>query len=290
MALSHSLVPKESLYCDARDASSQRSLAVVFMDTLAIPQTVPSLTHGPYHALVSQTRDAMGEHGALGKTLPATFASQRSLNQRFELIAEEWDLDSVWGNEVTFRMVWIQGQNTQILNCWGFPKYPSQMPVFAAELIHVGPQTRIAFIDLQAPVPLREDCTGLHKSLKALHEQYSGLPQAEPPPEWAIEASLGYFTFARQANGEETQKIRDAYLKYLDSFLRFRQTNHPRDCFHEQGHHEAIARLHAYQNHHMESSPGKQFLGKLFGEAWTNDFLMNFLFAQPGREACPLRN
>ncbi len=180
------------------------------------------------------------------------------------------------------RMVKIQGAKSNIINTWIFPNDPRTCPVYAAELIGVGDSVRVAFIDIQAPVAAAENST-LKQRLESLSQAYRHLPCDEAAPNWATDASLGYFTYARNVPQSNLLDIHNGYLDYLDLFLNQMQSASGATQTDMDGLSLESARsmLHAYQLHHMHSSPGRKFLGNLFSDVWTEQFMLQFLFTLP---------
>ena len=180
-------------------------------------------------------------------------------------------------------MVYIQGPKNQIINTWIFPNRPKQMPVFAAELIAVGDEVRVAFVDVQVPVigssAVLEDTSLMTSGIAA---RFSGLPCNEAPPVWAIESSQGNYTYARNVPISSFSKVEECYRSYLDTYLSAFVNKKVGVVLSELKRDEhAIDELHQYQHHHMQSSPGNKFLSKLFGPDWTESFMREFLFAKP---------
>ena len=172
----------------------------------------------------------------------------------------------------------IDGAKSNIINTWIFPADARWLPVFAAELIGVGDAVRVAFVDVQVPVSGART-EHLEQQLESVARAFDSLPCDEEAPDWATDASLGHFTYARQVPDQQLSSIRACYLDYLNLYLNYVC------CAEVQSKAGSIAAaratLHAYQLHHMQHSPGKKFLGNLFGVDWTERFMLDFLFTLP---------
>lgn len=248
----------------------------------------------PYGQLAAETLERMknGFHSGISSRVDAvrrTFVHRKSLNTRFDLWSHQWAL-SYNGNDVgTARMVLIQGQRTEIINTWIFPTYPSNLPVFAAELISMGGQQRLSFIDIQAPGYKRQDYS-LAEQVRSTADLFKDARIDEQPPPWAITDTLGHYFFRRTGDASLFPFIAKAYLAYMDvltntlwpSLLKTLLIGaSPKSDFISQRVDASMQTLRDYQHHHLVSSPGNPFLSKLFGEQWTDCFLHEFLFSQP---------
>ncbi len=241
----------------------------------------------PFHTLKLQTQSRLEQIRANRVPTPVTISEKESKNGKFNLSAEAWSIvyDDAYAlphSIATLRMVYIRGQKNEIINTWIFPKRSDVLPVFAAELISVGGVTRVAFVDIQTPVmtgDTRDEVTHLTAPLAS---RFTCLPCDEKAPEWATSASPGNFTYSRQADANWTSTIQECYRSYLDIYLEAYATGTTaKNSARLPEDRRVTDELQAYQKHHMESSPGKKFLGNLFGVEWTDSFLTDFLFAKP---------
>lgn len=230
-----------------------------------------------YSAIASATQRRMSAMQATPQLVAPAYATRPSSNGKFQLVADAWCI-SVAGNKLAeLRFVKIDGAKSNIINAWIFPSQPNQHPVFAAELIGVNDVTRVAFIDIQTPA-LNSKTTATVESLtRPIAQRYASLPCDEPAPDWAICESTGNYTYSRGASGSNLKRVSDCYFNYLDCYLN--------ECLKPAAVNSLVSKtsaqqLHDYQMHHMEHSPGKKFLGNLFGHDWTHQFMTEFLFAK----------
>ena len=267
----------------ASGVSNAVATSVPFHATPAFDTATHGLTLAEtYSAIATKTRQRMRAMQATELTVAKEYCARTSTNGKFELTGEAWQIQSSGKPIAELRLVKIDGAKSNIINAWIFPAQPTHAPVFAAELIGVNDVTRVAFIDIQTPAadPLIRQRVQ-HKT-KPIAERFAMLPCDEAAPTWATCDSAGYFTYSRGAGQAETERISECYFGYLDCYLNEclgdARAKLPKavDTVHEQ----AVARLAAYQLHHMEHSPGKKFLGNLFGHEWTHEFMTNFLFAK----------
>lgn len=201
-----------------------------------------------------------------------------SSNGKFHLWAKQVRIHHAHEHTMTCRMVLIQGQKNEILNTWIFPTAPERCPVFAAELIAMAGMPRLTFIDIQNPAMIAgvRVAGDLSNQLRSRH---AGLVCDELPPSWAIDATLGGYIFSRSLDASAFPSIDACYEDYLGCYLRsFMPHGSSVELDESATRSAAEGALHRYRLHHMQHSPGTVFLGKLFGDDWTNDFLLNFLF------------
>ncbi len=236
----------------------------------------------PFEALACYTSNCMQLLHATPCDLDESFARKLSINGRFLLSSQAWELSSRRRSFANVRMVYIKGQKTEIINTWIFPKRSDLMPVYAAELISIGGVHRIAFVDIQVPGLQPTEKEDVEFLTAPLATRFSVLPCDEPPPAWATDSSQGNFSFARQADASWTATIQDCYCSYLETYLNAYATGATaRSIATYPPTPEVTSQLSIYQHHHMEHSPGSKFLSNLFGHEWTQSFLTNFVFAKP---------
>jgi hypothetical protein len=232
----------------------------------------------PYGKLARWTIDNISVIDQRIKASHSLHCIKLSCNEKFKLWAHQWRLNILGTHVGTCRMVLIQGSTNEIINTWVFPAVPSHDPVFAAELIAMAGSPRLTFIDIQTPA-IQSDCHPIRNQTLALRKQFDSIRSDEIPPEWAIADSQGGYVFSRQLTADAFQAIQQCYKSYFLAYLgTLSSENTNREKQYENGDHKSLERLHAYQIHHRESSPGNVFLSKLFGVDWTKDFLEKFLF------------
>lgn len=258
--------------------------AITSVDRSTLDSAARTLANdcSPFEALARYTSESMSSIQANRIDLDQSFSEKLSVNGRFLLTSQEWELTARRRSFATLRMVYIKGQKTEIINTWIFPKRSDLMPVYAAELISIGGVHRIAFVDIQVPGLQTVEADEVEFLTAPLATRFSVLPYDEPPPSWATDASQGNYAFARQADASWTTTIQDCYCKYLETYINVYATGAAaRSLASYPPTEEATLTLSAYQHHHMEHSPGNKFLSNLFGHEWTQSFLTNFVFAKP---------
>jgi len=202
---------------------------------------------------------------------------QPSINGKFRLWASEINVVKHNRHIATCRMVLIQGSSNEIINTWVFPTNPMQHPVFAAELIAMARAPRLSFIDVQVPALQSNFKPNVRQIAKRVRQQFPELLIDEVPPEWAIAESEGQYVFSRSLDQAFFASIAACYQAYLSAYFGYLDDSQAIAAGIPASH-AALTELQHYQDHHRISSPGGTFLGKLFGEDWTDAFLQNFLF------------
>jgi hypothetical protein len=239
-------------------------------------------SRSPFECLRDQTVEKLASVGAIQSNVEPTLAKRTSLNGKIELEAQQWDLLASGQTLAQLRMVYIRGAKNEIINTWIFPSRPQITPVYAAELISVSGVVRVAFVDIQTPAACQATTDEVRLLTALLAPRFVELPCDEAAPDWAVHASTGHFTYARNVPTQQIPVVQNCYLAYLETYLNAFASN---DSIHSTASNPsdaaALSDLHEYQLHHMQHSPGGNYLSKLFGADWTTSFMHSFLFVTP---------
>ncbi|MBL8800192.1 MAG: hypothetical protein JNM56_40290 [Planctomycetia bacterium] len=233
-------------------------------DTERLLTDLGPLTPTTLRTLGLQTRD-----------LPADLAAAEGSGGRIALTAACWDVGPAGAPFAQCRFVQILGTTLEIVNVMIFPANPESMPVFAAELLVTGGCPRLAFVDLQAPGlrPARRATLGVATS--RLAERYAALPAPAATPAWAVEFSPGGYVFTRPHGadcGPALLQLSEDYLQlWCHCAARWGAPGLPTRP-------ESVEQLCRFKQHHIEHSPGRDYLSKVFGAEWTHRFLHDFLY------------
>jgi hypothetical protein len=240
----------------------------------------------PYAALWHATIDKVEHASEFGfavarRSLSAHHQAFRSKNDRFTVKAKAWILSRDAHACCEVRMVLIEGTANTIINTWAFPFAPNVQPVYAAELIAMAGLPRLTFMDIQVPSMAAAEASRVRLATQSIRQEFEDIHCTEEPPAWAIDATAGNYLFGRGAAKDAFPRIQRCYLELWDAYrdLLASASSHASGGESLVSAQQALA---AYQLHHMQHSPGQVFLGKVFGQAWTDDFLNNFLFTPPG--------
>ena len=122
-------------------------------------KSIPAMELGEREASIAELHDAIAAKtvqrmaGLQAKSgqVNSQYAQRTSLNGKFDLRAETWQIAKSGQQVAELRFVKIDGAKSNIINAWIFPTAPHCVPVFAAELIGVSNVMRVAFIDIQVP-------------------------------------------------------------------------------------------------------------------------------------------
>ncbi|MEZ0295755.1 MAG: hypothetical protein ACAI35_04800 [Candidatus Methylacidiphilales bacterium] len=177
----------------------------------------------------------------------------------------------------------IRGPRTEILNLMIYPRDAKRVPVFAVEYISFGGRPRVAVVDLQPAAGLNAAPDLTAEVVAALNsrgadELRHALPGGGDLPEWAVPHFTPASLYSRPTSpdGAEISLLAEAFRCYLDTW---RVAFLPRDNGGPATADELGAtHLTAYQQHHVEHTPGRPFLRKTYGEEWTERYLRDFMY------------
>lgn len=237
------------------------------MMAFAVPPSASRLMS----ALWPATWKVLARLGVREGELPAELASATGSGGRIRLQAARWQVE----RHGECRMVAIHGTNMEVLNTMLFPTYPGRLPLFAAELLVIGGQPRLAFVDLQTPGMVVEPRRHIVDVTRTIVRRLAALPVSRLPPTWAMASSSGYPFFVEHLDPNHFPMIQEAYLRYLEAWLETAMQQSTDDAIDPA----ACEALQEYKRHHVAHSPGRGFLEKLFTPAWTERFLTQFLYA-----------
>lgn len=241
-------------------------------------QTASPTRRHPFAALATATEEALGELARGGLEvrpleLPDELAHRAGAG-RLELEARGWAIARAGAPVAEARLVRIAGPKTEILNCMAFAARPERLPVLAAELLAFGGASHLGFLDLQTPglEPWRQPA--LAARTRRLAAAF-GLP-AQKAPEWALESSSGGATFTRFQGEDLAPALAAAYRAYAALWISLLLEEG--EAAGGEATPEGTAACRSYKEHHVASSPGTAFLGRVFGEAWTRRLQSEFLY------------
>lgn len=191
---------------------------------------------------------------------------------RMRLTAARWLVGPAERPVADCRIVRILGAAAEIVNAMIFPTDPARLPVFASELLAFGGRPRLTFLDLQTPGLAADLRPLVAERTRAVSERFADLPRDPEPPGWAVAHSPGGHLFTRTDDPEHAPALGEAFAAYLGAWadLAAEAVVAPDAC--------RLAALSEYKREHVAHSPGKVFLGKVFGDEWTERFLNEFLY------------
>jgi hypothetical protein len=221
------------------------------------------MSHG-FASLRNTTWELLEAFGPKAMPLPEELGRAVSHHGKTHLHAEQWELGGVPGT--TCRWVYITGVATEILNAMFYPARGG--PVFVAEFLATANVPRLAFIDLQTPGLNAGQAENVEAALKAAPRL---LPAAEDnPPDWASKHSTGKYLWSRPGSVEASAAFdgcKTAYAFYLNAWKTLVEM-------------PANPEAHtAYRQFKLANWPGRDYMDKMFGEAWTARFATEFLYA-----------
>jgi hypothetical protein len=171
------------------------------------------------------------------------------------------------------RFTTVEGGTIAMFALMLFP-YSDEVPIFASEIVVFGSRIRVAVADIQSPTPGAPLPSFLAAGMKELAEDYPWLQATGPLPDWCVAHFTPNALYGVGLEPETMPLIETAYARlaqlYAEGIGHIRLPEAP----------AGPASLH-YRAHHAEYTPGRPFMQKVFGEAWTEDFLTNGMYG-PG--------
>lgn len=245
--------------------------------------------HAVFASCLEMFRTGLREEGLRPAVLPAEWAAAEARGGRFLLRAFAWRKEAGLQGAVEGRAAAVRGPNCEIITCLIFPERNDRQPVFATELVAQGGVPRVAFLDLQTP--------GLEEGRRvqvaeAAREALETFPEAErdEAPDWARRDGSGFHLFSRGSGGVAgLPRWQEAFSAYLRGWRRIWSLDDPSPqdpsrggafggCDGESSTAASRDAAKNYKAGHVSHSPGTPFLRTVFGAAWTDRFLEEFLY------------
>lgn len=174
------------------------------------------------------------------------------------------------------RCALIRSARVEILNLMIFPSVRDRVPIFASEIIVMGGKVNVAVVDWQMPEGPWSLQEVDRRGLKALHDRWTqGLTHGGALPKWALEHFTPYCVYVRPVGAEETPGVEEAFRAYLEEWFGRCAIRMEERCHQQPGRDG----LHRYLNHHVEHTPGRPFLSKVFGPEWAESYFRQFMYA-----------
>ncbi|MFQ3670128.1 MAG: hypothetical protein SNJ84_01570 [Verrucomicrobiia bacterium] len=175
------------------------------------------------------------------------------------------------------RCALIASERIEILNLMVFPANASQVPIFASEIILFGGKISVAVVDWQmasGPTALPDQDRSI---LTRLHASWTpALTPGGTFPDWAQAHFTPFCLYTRPQSAKETQSIQDAFTHYFQTWLNQCAPRLAPESVPTENH------LDSYLHHHVEHTPGRPFLTKVFGSDWAEAYFRSFMYAPIG--------
>jgi len=167
------------------------------------------------------------------------------------------------------------GDAAQILTTMVFPRPYTDLPIFAADVLGFRGQPHLIVIDHQ---PLFKDDADYEERyitpMADVYHRYVHLPTKERHlPAWT-EAFFSKYTHYSRPQLEDLPEVLNAYRAYWDLYLDQAETLHMTPQEEPRIH----ARQAEYCADHIANEQAEGMLQNLFGEAWCEAFIHDFLF------------
>lgn len=222
--------------------------------------------------LLEASRAALGLAGFEARTLPADYASRRHLQPSGVVAIDTWIHADARGNEA--RLALIGSPKIEIVTAFLYPAAAVAAPVYAMELVRLGPKPVVAVMDCAAPPqdPAHAEARAL---LAAARAEAPELVQAPDPPDWFVEARSGADLFYRPADVAALHRAGLLHLSLWSTLLLRLRRAAPRP---RAAADDFAAFTRHYKDHHRVHSPGIPLLSKCFGADWTAGYLADCFF------------
>jgi hypothetical protein len=218
-----------------------------------------------------------------GAEAPARSVRREGLGRLASTVLEgrEWKTP-----RLVLRSTHIAGPAAEIFNVMGFPEEPDKAPIYAAELIFFGKAPRVAAVDLQPVWGASPEAPPLDAKLDAclapLAERFADLPRSDGMPGWCAAYFTARAVYSRPDDPGSTPRLVEACGAFFQAFLNdwiAADAAPPPPEAAPGSRARCRAALAEYKRHHREHLPGQPYLGKVFGEDWTRDFLESFMYS-----------
>lgn len=186
---------------------------------------------------------------------------------KLKLNAQAWQIGALGD----IRSVHIYSEKIEISNFFFFPYADYALPCYALEFVRFSVRPVVGIIDL---IGLNPDVDKRYSQLMQTLRVQSPLPQSADIPAWYQDCRSGDDFFIRPQSDADLlhlHKIHHDIWQQLQPM--FSQAVH---CKTTTKHAKA---LQHYKQHHQDNIPGVSLLNKSFGQAWTQQFLGEYLFA-----------
>ncbi|MCU0754395.1 MAG: hypothetical protein MUE46_04640 [Xanthomonadales bacterium] len=222
--------------------------------------------------LLSASQSVLALAGFRPQRLPSDYVSRRHALPSGEVAIDTWIHADGCGNEA--RLALICSPKIEIVTTFLYPIAGRSAPLYAMELVRLGPKPVVAVMDCAAPAddPSLMEAQAL---LAAVRREAPGLVQADDPPDWFVEARSGADLFFRP---KDVAALHRAGLLHLSLWttLLLRLAAAPAREVDAALAFASFARH--YKDHHRMHSPGIPLLTKCFGGDWTAGYLADCFF------------
>ncbi len=207
-----------------------------------------------------------------GLPVPPEFAARTSDTVPVVLEFRDFELSGLG----RLRFTGIQGRSSGIFSLMIFPNDPRSVPVFASEFVVFGQLVRAAVLDFQGladEVRASRVWTG---ALDELARAFPGMTAQEELPGWCRAHFTPQAVFRLRAKAPELAQLDSAFDAWIDRWAAIASGH--------VSHAPAVEapELAEYKRHHVANTPGRPFLERCFGTAWTERFLRDGMYAGQG--------
>jgi len=175
------------------------------------------------------------------------------------------------GQAGELRSARISAPKIEIINLFFFPRNGFHLPVYALELVKLGPRPLIGVMDL---LDFSQVCPSRTIELMQTAHQLFPLPYGSDPPDWYLACRSGQDFFVRPRTEEELNILGQTHLFVWETLLKWIN----QAVLGEAREQEKLA-VFSYKQHHLQHTPGLRLLNSSFGNDWSRQFLEAYLFS-----------
>jgi len=173
------------------------------------------------------------------------------------------------------RLTSIGGTRACIFNLMVFPHHPGIHPIFASEIVILANSMRIAVVDLENPRPFSSMEPTLESALSRYDKARSQLALPDVVPGWCEPHFTPKAIHTKCDDLGTLGLVEHLFTGYMRVWMEHVHSRVAID-------HPSAGDLGAladYKSHHVENSPGRTFLSRIFGAEWTEDFMRQGMYA-----------
>lgn len=222
--------------------------------------------------VLQASRAALGLAGFVSSIVPDEYASARHALPSGEVAIDTWIEVHPAGHEA--RMALIRSPKIEIVTAFLYPAATCAVPLYAMELVRLGPRPVVAVMDCAAPAedPAMPAARAL---LDAVRAEAPDLLPADDPPDWYTQSRSGADLFQRPASVADLHRAALQHLLLWGTLLLRVECAGPRSVAAAAAFSAFVSR---YKDHHRTHSPGIPLLTKCFGADWTASYLSGCFF------------
>lgn len=227
-----------------------------------------------FDAVERLTEQRLKTHAAQRLPIPPDF-TERTINRDSGAISLR--LRCFLTQHAEVRLVRLASPKIDVFSCFAYPNCERNAPLYAMEFVLLGGKPVIAVIDY---LTLTHDANlnaQLDREMQSMRNTLR-LANDSDVPDWYAQCRSGRDIFVRpsaQEGQEVFATLSDIHQVVLEHCLVATAAAHRLPDSQRAAH---DAQICAYKRHHSANSPGRPIMQKTFGDAWTEQFMNDWVF------------